>query len=122
MNFTAVYSVTTTALALLILTARDGDGDDLFLLDSPELKDLLDRYQNGYQNRTKDASLCRGRRSILWSDREDILKLHNKLRGGVYPSASNMEPMVRVGRTSLGCVERWAQLMFPLTTMACCVL
>ncbi|XP_023694052.2 cysteine-rich secretory protein LCCL domain-containing 2-like isoform X2 [Paramormyrops kingsleyae] len=94
MNFTAVYSVTTTALALLILTAQDGDGDGLFLPNSPELKDLLDRYQNGYQNRTKDASLSRGRRSILWSDREDILKLHNKLRGGVYPSASNMEPMV----------------------------
>uniref|UniRef100_A0AAY4E5V8 LCCL domain-containing protein n=1 Tax=Denticeps clupeoides TaxID=299321 RepID=A0AAY4E5V8_9TELE len=40
------------------------------------------------------ALFLRSRRAISWSDREEILQLHNKLRGGVYPTASNMEYMV----------------------------
>uniref|UniRef100_A0A7N8WIN5 Cysteine-rich secretory protein LCCL domain containing 2 n=1 Tax=Mastacembelus armatus TaxID=205130 RepID=A0A7N8WIN5_9TELE len=34
------------------------------------------------------------RRAILWSDRDEIIQLHNKLRSEVYPTASNMEHMV----------------------------
>lgn len=36
----------------------------------------------------------RGRRAITDSDAQLILDLHNKLRGQVYPQASNMEYMV----------------------------
>ncbi|XP_064169624.1 cysteine-rich secretory protein LCCL domain-containing 2 [Anguilla rostrata] len=76
------------ALALLVLAARPGAG---FLLpDSSELRRLLSRYlDEADQNRTG-----RARRAIQWSDREEIVQLHNKLRGEVQPSASNMEHMV----------------------------
>lgn len=37
----------------------------------------------------------RGKRAITASDMQAILDLHNKLRGQVYPPASNMEYMVR---------------------------
>lgn len=37
----------------------------------------------------------RGKRAITDSDMQSILDLHNKLRGQVYPQASNMEYMVR---------------------------
>uniref|UniRef100_A0A3P8ULB6 Cysteine rich secretory protein LCCL domain containing 2 n=1 Tax=Cynoglossus semilaevis TaxID=244447 RepID=A0A3P8ULB6_CYNSE len=43
---------------------------------------------------TSNTGGNRTRRAIRWSDREEILQLHNKLRGGVYPTASNMEYMV----------------------------
>lgn len=38
----------------------------------------------------------RGKRAITDSDMQSILDLHNKLRGQVYPQASNMEYMVRM--------------------------
>uniref|UniRef100_A0A8C4HKD6 Cysteine-rich secretory protein LCCL domain containing 2 n=1 Tax=Dicentrarchus labrax TaxID=13489 RepID=A0A8C4HKD6_DICLA len=46
------------------------------------------------QNVTSNRAGNRTRRAIRWSDREDIIQLHNKLRGGVYPTASNMEHMI----------------------------
>ncbi|KAG9336919.1 hypothetical protein JZ751_030032 [Albula glossodonta] len=81
------------ALALLVLATRPGAA--LFLPESPELRQLLSRYQDeADQNCTENALHGRTRRAIQWSDREEILQLHNKLRGGVHPTASNMEYMV----------------------------
>uniref|UniRef100_A0A7N6AZ30 LCCL domain-containing protein n=1 Tax=Anabas testudineus TaxID=64144 RepID=A0A7N6AZ30_ANATE len=60
-------------ISLLVLCVRNSASS--FLPDSKELRKL-------------------SRRAILWSDREEILQLHNKLRGSVYPTASDMEYMV----------------------------
>uniref|UniRef100_A0AAY4E7R2 LCCL domain-containing protein n=1 Tax=Denticeps clupeoides TaxID=299321 RepID=A0AAY4E7R2_9TELE len=81
-------------LTLLVLATRQAAA--LFLPESKELQQLLSRYQDEAEaNRTDGiAPLRRSRRAISWSDREEILQLHNKLRGGVYPTASNMEYMV----------------------------
>lgn len=79
-------------LPLMLLCVRDSFS--LFLPDSKELRQLLSRYEEG-TDETSNTSGNRTRRSIRWSDREEILQLHNKLRGGVYPTASNMEHMVR---------------------------
>lgn len=83
------------ALSILLLCV--GHSASFFLRDSPQLKQLLSRYREEV-NGTGDAAAAgssRNRRAIRWSDREEILQLHNKLRGGVYPTASNMEHMVR---------------------------
>ncbi|XP_056613617.1 cysteine-rich secretory protein LCCL domain-containing 2 [Triplophysa dalaica] len=78
-------------LALLFLSARLATS--LFLPESPELRRLMQRYQDESNGTNADAH-SRIRRAIPWSDREEILQLHNKLRGEVYPTASNMEYMV----------------------------
>ncbi|XP_045076735.1 cysteine-rich secretory protein LCCL domain-containing 2-like [Coregonus clupeaformis] len=85
-------SALTLALTLLVLSAREGAA--LFLPDSNELRQLLSRYQDD-QNSTDNTAGSRTRRAIQWTDRGELLQLHNKLRGGVYPTASNMEYMVR---------------------------
>lgn len=74
--------------ALVLLASAAQDGTALFLPNSTSLQHLLSRYQD------ESVSLTRSRRAIQWSDREEILKLHNKLRGQVSPSSSNMEYMV----------------------------
>uniref|UniRef100_A0A3Q1BV40 LCCL domain-containing protein n=1 Tax=Amphiprion ocellaris TaxID=80972 RepID=A0A3Q1BV40_AMPOC len=80
-------------LSLVLLCIRDSAS--LFLPDSKELRQLLNRYEeDAEQNNGSNTSGDRTRRAIRWSDREEILQLHNKLRGGVYPTASNMEYMV----------------------------
>lgn len=82
------------ALSLLLLCI--GHSASFFLPDSSQLQQLLSRYGEEV-NGTGDAAAAggsRNRRAIRWSDREEILQLHNKLRGGVYPTASNMEHMV----------------------------
>lgn len=81
------------SLALLLSATHLSSG--LFLPDSPELRRLLSRYEDDLEaNLTASASGSRVRRAIPWSDREEILVLHNKLRGAVYPTASNMEYMI----------------------------
>uniref|UniRef100_A0A8C9XYA4 Cysteine rich secretory protein LCCL domain containing 2 n=1 Tax=Sander lucioperca TaxID=283035 RepID=A0A8C9XYA4_SANLU len=81
------------SLSLLLLCVRDSAS--LFLPDSNELRQLLSRYEEeADQNGTRNTAGNRTRRAIRWSDREEILQLHNKLRGAVYPTASNMEYMV----------------------------
>lgn len=81
-------------ISLLVLCVRDSTS--LFLPDSTELRQLLSRYQEETdRNSTGNTAGSRTRRAILWSDREEILQLHNKLRGNVYPTASDMEHMVR---------------------------
>lgn len=89
--------MTTTWLAVLsVLLLCVRDSASLFLPDSKELRQLLSRYEeDADQNGTSNAAGSRSRRAIRWSDREEILQLHNKLRAGVYPTASNMEHMVR---------------------------
>ncbi|POI32077.1 hypothetical protein CIB84_004171, partial [Bambusicola thoracicus] len=56
------------------------------LPNSSHLESILSKYQDGEAH-------SRSKRAILFSDRQEILMLHNKLRGQVYPSASNMEYM-----------------------------
>lgn len=73
-------------LALLICGAQA-----FFLPNTTSLEKLLSKYQQGEPH-------SRARRAIPWSDRQEILMLHNKLRGQVYPSASNMEYMVSAHR------------------------
>lgn len=82
-------------LSVLLLCVTDSAS--LFLPDSKELRQLLSHYEaEVVQNsNTPGNKTIRTRRAIRWSDREEILQLHNKLRGGVYPTASNMEYMVR---------------------------
>ena len=60
---------------------------------------LLDKYleEDGEWWQAKQ----RGRRAITDSDMQMILDLHNKLRGQVYPQASNMEYMVRFRNTAI---------------------
>ncbi|KAH0619659.1 hypothetical protein JD844_000512 [Phrynosoma platyrhinos] len=58
-----------------------------FLLPNATLlENILNRYRD-------EQPHSRTRRAISLSDKEEILALHNKLRGQVYPSASNMEYM-----------------------------
>ncbi|MEE6499992.1 hypothetical protein FKM82_003662 [Ascaphus truei] len=73
----------------------------VFLPNSTVWENLLSKYKD-------TASHSRSRRAISRSDKEDILQLHNKLRGQVHPSASNMEYMTwdeELERSS----EVWAQ-------------
>uniref|UniRef100_A0A4W3IVU0 Cysteine rich secretory protein LCCL domain containing 2 n=1 Tax=Callorhinchus milii TaxID=7868 RepID=A0A4W3IVU0_CALMI len=46
-----------------------------------------------FESLLKYRSHWRTKRAILQIDKEEVLQLHNKLRGQVYPSASNMEHM-----------------------------
>ncbi|XP_072516754.1 cysteine-rich secretory protein LCCL domain-containing 2 [Salminus brasiliensis] len=80
-------------LPVILLLLSTQLASSLFLPDSTELRRLLSRYENELEPNST-ASGSRVRRAIQWSDREEILALHNKLRGGVYPTASNMEYMV----------------------------
>lgn len=85
-------------LLTLLLLSWLGSSTSLFLPDSQELRQLLSRYEDqevGHNSTGQNGSGGRSRRAIRWSDREEILQLHNKLRGSVYPSAANMEYMVR---------------------------
>lgn len=61
-----------------------------FLPNVTHLEKLLSKYQQHEPH-------PRARRAIPRSDQEEILMLHNKLRGQVYPPASNMEYMVSAG-------------------------
>ncbi|KAK2509808.1 hypothetical protein MC885_002732 [Smutsia gigantea] len=59
-----------------------------FLPNATQLERPLSKYQ-------QDGSHPRVWRAIPGSDKEEILRLHNKLRGQVFPPASNMEYMVK---------------------------
>ncbi|KAG8562475.1 hypothetical protein GDO81_015690 [Engystomops pustulosus] len=58
----------------------------MFLGNDTFLESFLGKYKDS-------APHSRSRRAISRSDKEEILQLHNKLRGQVHPSASNMEYM-----------------------------
>lgn len=67
---------------VLLLCGAQG----FFLPNVTQLEKLLSKYQG-------DQPHSRTRRAISRADREEILTLHNKLRGQVSPPASNMEYM-----------------------------
>ncbi|RVE74585.1 hypothetical protein OJAV_G00023010 [Oryzias javanicus] len=91
MTFFAAPGLLLLSLLLLCVT----NSSPLLMPDSKELRELLSRYeQDASQKGASGSAANRSRRAILWSDREEILQLHNKLRGSVYPSAANMEHMV----------------------------
>lgn len=69
-------------LVLLVCGAQG-----FFLPNVTHLEKLLSKYR-------QDEPHSRARRAIPRSDQEEILMLHNKLRGQVHPPASNMEHMV----------------------------
>uniref|UniRef100_A0A667H8U4 Cysteine rich secretory protein LCCL domain containing 2 n=1 Tax=Lynx canadensis TaxID=61383 RepID=A0A667H8U4_LYNCA len=71
-------------LGLLLLLVCGAQG--FFLPNVTHLEELLSKYQ-------QDKPHSRVRRAIPRSDKEEILMLHNKLRGQVHPPASNMEYM-----------------------------
>ncbi|XP_076150431.1 cysteine-rich secretory protein LCCL domain-containing 1b [Alosa pseudoharengus] len=60
--------------------------------NATQLEDLLEKYLD--MNESSWKPNARGKRAISQSDMQLILDLHNKLRGQVYPPASNMEYMV----------------------------
>ncbi|KAF2984235.1 hypothetical protein EK904_013370 [Melospiza melodia maxima] len=68
---------------VLLLTET---AESFILPNSSHLESILSKYQDGEAH-------SRSKRAILFSDRQEILMLHNKLRGQVYPVASNMEYM-----------------------------
>lgn len=70
---------------VLLLCGAQG----FFLPNVTHLEKLLSKYR-------QDGPHARARRAIPRSDQEEILMLHNKLRGQVHPPASNMEHMVSV--------------------------
>ncbi|KAM4614482.1 cysteine-rich secretory protein LCCL domain-containing 2 [Discoglossus pictus] len=73
----------------------------MFLPNSTFLENLLSKYQD-------DTPHSRSRRAISRSDKEEILLLHNKLRGQVHPSSSNMEYMTWDNELEKSS-EAWAQ-------------
>lgn len=91
--------VASLGLVLLLCGAQG-----FFLPNATHLEQLLSRYQRAEPH-------ARARRAIPRSDREEILLLHNRLRGQVQPPASNMEHMVstRGGRPGghRGLSARW---------------
>ncbi|KAL4635167.1 cysteine-rich secretory protein LCCL domain-containing 1-like [Arapaima gigas] len=64
----------------------------MVILNSTHLEAMLEKYME--DDGEWWASRPRGKRAITESDMQLILDLHNKLRGQVYPQASNMEYMV----------------------------
>jgi hypothetical protein len=86
MNY-ILSGVIPVGLALLICGAQG-----FFLPNVTKLEKLLGRYQAEPHSRT--------RRAIPRADREEILLLHNRLRGQVSPPASNMEYMVSTHLTA----------------------
>lgn len=68
---------------VLLLCGAQG----FFLPNVTHLEKLLSKYQ-------QDRPHSRVRRAIPRADKEEILMLHNRLRGQVSPPASNMEYMV----------------------------
>lgn len=57
------------------------------------LEKLLEKYMD--EDGEWWTAKQRGKRAITDNDMQSILDLHNKLRSQVYPTASNMEYMVR---------------------------
>lgn len=78
----------------------------MVLPNSTGLESILDKYRNRDEEWWRTRS--RGRRAISQEDMHLIVDLHNKLRGQVYPPASNMEHMVR------GAIRTWIQNLWQI--------
>uniref|UniRef100_A0A671XHG6 Cysteine rich secretory protein LCCL domain containing 1 n=1 Tax=Sparus aurata TaxID=8175 RepID=A0A671XHG6_SPAAU len=93
-------------VSLLLLLLLHAATSMVMLPNSTGWEQILDKYldEDGDWWEAKH----RGKRAITDSDAQLILDLHNKLRGQVYPPASNMEYMVwdtELERTA----EEWAE-------------
>lgn len=84
-------------VSLLLLLLLHAATSMVMLPNSTGWEQILDKYldEDGDWWEAKH----RGKRAITDSDAQLILDLHNKLRGQVYPPASNMEYMVGGRRT-----------------------
>lgn len=84
-------------VSLLLLLLLHAATSMVMLPNSTGWEQILDKYldEDGDWWEAKH----RGKRAITDSDAQLILDLHNKLRGQVYPPASNMEYMVGGQRT-----------------------
>uniref|UniRef100_A0A8C5SB63 Cysteine rich secretory protein LCCL domain containing 1 n=1 Tax=Laticauda laticaudata TaxID=8630 RepID=A0A8C5SB63_LATLA len=76
----------------------------MVLPNSTVFEDMLEKYTD--EDGEWWIAKQRGKRAITDNDMQSILDIHNKLRGQVYPQASNMEYMVRTWDPEL---ERSAQ-------------
>lgn len=74
----------------------------MVLTNSTQLESILDKYREKDEEWWRARS--RGKRAISDGDMHLILDLHNKLRGQVYPPASNMEYMVGAGDTAVSLI------------------
>ncbi|XP_008305822.1 cysteine-rich secretory protein LCCL domain-containing 1 isoform X2 [Cynoglossus semilaevis] len=102
MKYLSLHWLMSMVLLLLLHTATSM----VMLPNSTGWQEILDKYldEDGGWWEAKQ----RGKRAITDSDAQLILDLHNKLRGQVYPPASNMEYMVwdtELERTA----EEWAE-------------
>nr|XP_023650473.1 cysteine-rich secretory protein LCCL domain-containing 1 [Paramormyrops kingsleyae]XP_023650474.1 cysteine-rich secretory protein LCCL domain-containing 1 [Paramormyrops kingsleyae] len=91
------------ALALLLVSETV---TSIVIMNSTRLEAMLEKYMEA--DGKVWASMPRSRRAISESDVQVILDLHNKLRGQVYPQASNMEYMVWDAELQRS-AEAWAQ-------------
>lgn len=80
-------------LSALLLLAFSHSVAPMVLHNITLLEEMLEK--SSALDREAEMARSRGRRAITESDMWLILDLHNKLRGQVYPQASNMEHMVR---------------------------
>lgn len=67
--------------------------------NSTRLESIMNKYTDKGEEWWRARS--RGKRAISEGDMNLILDLHNKLRGQVYPPASNMEYMVSTEHTAV---------------------
>lgn len=77
--------------ALLVITQAVST---MVLPNATVFEDMLEKYMD--EDGEWWIAKQRGKRAITDNDMRSILDIHNKLRGQVYPQASNMEYMVRV--------------------------
>lgn len=92
----------------LVLLACGAQSLFVILPNITHFEKLLNTYQ-------QDESHLRARRAIPRSDKEEILMLHNKLRGQVYPPASNMEYMVRAATPTQDRRPKVPSVLSPVT-------
>lgn len=91
MRLGSLHRLRGVSLLLLLQTTTSM----VMLPNSTGWEQILDKYLDEDGDRWEAKQ--RGKRAITDSDAQLILDLHNKLRGQVYPPASNMEYMVGGG-------------------------
>lgn len=106
MNCAAQEWLRLTVLLFIVQTVAT-----MLIPNATQLEGLLEKYMD--EDGEWWVAKQRGKRAITESDMKLILDLHNKLRGEVYPPASNMEYMVRyvfffkVLKSSLNLKQCW---------------
>lgn len=95
MRLGSLHRLRGVSLLLLLQTTTSM----VMLPNSTGWEQILDKYLDEDGDRWEAKQ--RGKRAITDSDAQLILDLHNKLRGQVYPPASNMEYMVSTEHTAI---------------------